>query len=127
MLRFIVYLIIFFVLFTLLRRALAPGKKRTDSKVIDMPPPSERPKVDTAAFTGKSPEMDYEITPEQFKALREQRAEYALLDVREPWEYEAAKIAGATLMPVGDVKSRAHQEAAAPSYRCQADVARGGQ
>ena len=33
-----------------------------------------------------------------------------LLDVREPWEFQTAKIDGATLMPVGDVPSRAHQE-----------------
>ncbi len=33
-----------------------------------------------------------------------------LLDVREPWEAQTASIAGSTLMPMGDVPSRAHQE-----------------
>ncbi len=33
-----------------------------------------------------------------------------LLDVREPWEVKTAAIAGALLMPMGDVPSRAHQE-----------------
>ena len=35
---------------------------------------------------------------------------FLLLDVREPWEFEAARIEGAKLMPMGDVPSRAHQE-----------------
>ncbi len=33
-----------------------------------------------------------------------------LLDVREPWEAQTASIPGSTLMPMGDVPSRAHQE-----------------
>ena len=36
--------------------------------------------------------------------------EFTLLDVREPWEFETARIEGAKLVPVGDVPSRAHQE-----------------
>ncbi len=33
-----------------------------------------------------------------------------LLDVREPWEVQTASIPGSTLMPMGEVPSRAHQE-----------------
>jgi rhodanese-related sulfurtransferase len=33
-----------------------------------------------------------------------------LLDVREPWEYQTAQIAGSKLMPMGEVLSRAFQE-----------------
>src|ERR1700747_2412061 len=54
--------------------------------------------------------MDYEITPEEVKTKLEQSDEFTLLDVREPWEFEAAHMAGAKLMPMGDVPSRAHQE-----------------
>src|SRR5258705_12881849 len=54
--------------------------------------------------------MDYEITPEDTKALSERGAPFTLLDVREPWEVQTASIAGATLIPMGDVPSRAHQE-----------------
>jgi rhodanese-related sulfurtransferase len=108
MFRILFYAVLIFVAFTLLRRVFAP-KQRTGGKVIDMPPPSERPKVDTAAFTSAN-QMDYEITPEQFKKLRDQESSYTLVDVREPWEFQTAKIEGATLMPVGDVPSRAHQE-----------------
>ena len=110
MLRILFYLALIFVAFTILRRVFSSGEKRRSGKVIDMPPPAERPKVDTAAFASKPDQMDYEITPEQFKKLREQNSGYTLVDVREPWEFQTAKIEGATLMPVGDVPSRAHQE-----------------
>lgn len=54
--------------------------------------------------------MDYEITPEEVKAKLDQRQTSTLLDVREPWEFETANISGATLMPMREVPSRAHQE-----------------
>jgi rhodanese-related sulfurtransferase len=54
--------------------------------------------------------MDYEITPEDVKAKMDQAEPFTLLDVREPWEFESAKIAGAKLMPMGDVPTRANQE-----------------
>jgi rhodanese-related sulfurtransferase len=55
-------------------------------------------------------DMDYEITPEVVKAKLAAAEEFMLLDVREPWEFETAKIVGAKLMPMGDVPTRAHQE-----------------
>jgi rhodanese-related sulfurtransferase len=109
MLRLIFYIVVIYIAFTILRRILASSKLRSDSRVVDMPPPTERPKVDTTAFT-ESNQMDYEITPEQFKKLQSENGEYTLLDVREPWEHQTARIEGAKLMPVGDVPSRAHQE-----------------
>jgi rhodanese-related sulfurtransferase len=33
-----------------------------------------------------------------------------LLDVREPWEFDTASLAGSLLMPMGEVTSRAHAE-----------------
>ena len=54
--------------------------------------------------------MDYEITAEQVKAKLDSGNTFLLLDVREPWEFETARIEGAKLMPMGDVPSRAHQE-----------------
>jgi rhodanese-related sulfurtransferase len=53
---------------------------------------------------------DLEISAEQVRQLREQREEFTLLDVREPWEFQTARIEGAKLIPMGDVPSRAHQE-----------------
>jgi rhodanese-related sulfurtransferase len=54
--------------------------------------------------------MDYEITPEDVKAKVDRGETFMLLDVREPWEFEASRIEGARLMPMGDVPARAHQE-----------------
>ena len=59
--------------------------------------------------------MDYEITPEEVKAKLDQQnlspqEKFVLIDVREPWEFEAARMAGARLLPMGDVPSLAHQE-----------------
>jgi len=53
--------------------------------------------------------LDYEISPaEAASLLRENRTR--LIDVREPWEFDAARIEGSVLMPMGDVPARAHQE-----------------
>jgi len=54
--------------------------------------------------------MDYEITAEEVKSKRDAGEKFTLLDVREPWEFETAKISGAKLMPMGEVPNRAHQE-----------------
>jgi len=53
---------------------------------------------------------DYEISVEEMKGKMDAGESFTLLDVREPWEFEMARIAGARLMPMGDVPSRAHQE-----------------
>ena len=53
--------------------------------------------------------LDYEISPADAAALLDGH-KARLIDVREPWEFAAAKIDGSTLMPMGDVPSRAHQE-----------------
>jgi rhodanese-related sulfurtransferase len=53
--------------------------------------------------------LDFEISPAQAAALlKENKARF--IDVREPWEFATAQIAGSVLMPMGDVPSRAHQE-----------------
>jgi rhodanese-related sulfurtransferase len=53
--------------------------------------------------------LDYEISPaEASTLLRENKARF--IDVREPWEFGAARIEGSLLMPMGDVPARAHQE-----------------
>jgi len=53
--------------------------------------------------------MNYEISASDAAALlKEKKAR--LIDVREPWEFETARVEGSLLMPMGDVPSRAHQE-----------------
>jgi rhodanese-related sulfurtransferase len=54
--------------------------------------------------------MDYEISVDEFKALRELGTELTLVDVREPWEFKAAHIAGSKHIPMGDVPARFNQE-----------------
>ena len=54
--------------------------------------------------------MDYEVTPEDVKQITDRGESFTLIDVREPWEFETSRIQGATLIPMGDVPSRAHQE-----------------
>jgi rhodanese-related sulfurtransferase len=54
--------------------------------------------------------MDYEITPEEVKNKLDAGESFTLLDVREPWEFETARIDTTKLMPMGDVPSRANQE-----------------
>jgi rhodanese-related sulfurtransferase len=54
--------------------------------------------------------MDFEISPGQVKALQKQGTAFTLLDVREPWEFEASHIEGTKQIPMGDIPTRAHQE-----------------
>src|SRR6202790_2536576 len=58
----------------------------------------------------RSQSMDCEITPEDVKNKLDAGESFTLVDVREPWEFETARIDGAKLIPMGDVPSRAHQE-----------------
>ncbi|MGA8730550.1 MAG: rhodanese-like domain-containing protein [Terracidiphilus sp.] len=53
--------------------------------------------------------LDYEISAaETAELLRERKIR--LVDVREPWEIQTARIEGSLLIPMGDVPARAHQE-----------------
>jgi rhodanese-related sulfurtransferase len=56
--------------------------------------------------------LNYEISTRELKELLAGDAgkTCVLLDVREPWEHQEARIEGSTLMPMGDVPARAHQE-----------------
>jgi rhodanese-related sulfurtransferase len=53
--------------------------------------------------------LDYEISPSEAAALLSS-AQVKLIDVREPWEFETARVPGSLLIPMGEVASRAHQE-----------------
>jgi len=56
--------------------------------------------------------LDYEITTQDLKQLlaADVSEKPVVLDVREPWEFEAAHIEGSTLIPMGDIPSRAFNE-----------------
>ena len=53
--------------------------------------------------------LNYEISPSEAAALLED-GEARLIDVREPWEFETARIAGSESMPMGEVAARAYLE-----------------
>ncbi|MBZ5546745.1 MAG: sulfurtransferase [Acidobacteriia bacterium] len=54
--------------------------------------------------------MDFEISAGQVKSLQKRGETFTLLDVREPSEWEKARIEGSKQIPMGDVPTRAHQE-----------------
>ena len=53
--------------------------------------------------------MDFEISAGQVKALQKNGEAFMLLDVREPWEFETARIEGAKNIPMGDVPARVQE------------------
>ena len=54
--------------------------------------------------------MDYEIKPEEMKSLRDAGKSVTVIDVREPWEYQVANIAGSKHIVMGDIPARFNQE-----------------
>jgi len=54
--------------------------------------------------------MEFEITPEELKQKLDAREHLTVLDVREPWEYDAARIEGSKLIPMDQIPARINQE-----------------
>ena len=54
--------------------------------------------------------MEYEISAAELKSMKDGAQEFTLLDVREPWEYQTARIEGSRHIPMGDVPARFNQE-----------------
>ena len=54
--------------------------------------------------------MDYEISAAEVKSLRDGGQELKLLDVREPWEFQTARIEGSQHIPMGDIPARFNEE-----------------
>jgi adenylyltransferase/sulfurtransferase len=50
-----------------------------------------------------------EVTASELKTLMDRKASFTLVDVREPHEYQIAKIPGSLLIPLGDIARRAHE------------------
>jgi len=72
--------------------------------------PTIKAPIDYEAFCGlkeKPVTAIPEMTVEQLKAMLDKNEKFVLLDVREPREYEAAKIPGSRLIPLGDLPNRA--------------------
>ena len=54
--------------------------------------------------------MDFEISAGQVNTMLKQGEKFTLVDVREPWELEKARIEGSKNIPMGEIPTRAHQE-----------------
>jgi rhodanese-related sulfurtransferase len=55
--------------------------------------------------------LELEIAPREVAdRLKSRETGLILLDVREPWEFATAQIAGSKLMPMGEIPSRVFQE-----------------
>lgn len=59
-----------------------------------------------------------EISPEDVQAAIERGDAMRLVDVRQPWEYESHRIAGALLLPLGDLPRRASELDPADTLIC---------
>jgi sulfur-carrier protein adenylyltransferase/sulfurtransferase len=73
------------------------GDKPTIDKLIDF---------EAFCAAGAEPARLPEITVEQLKAKRDRKETFVLLDVREPHEYELARIEGSRLIPLADLPQR---------------------
>jgi len=54
--------------------------------------------------------MDFEISSGKVNTMLKQGEKFTLLDVREPWELEKARIEGSKNIPMGEIPARANQE-----------------
>jgi rhodanese-related sulfurtransferase len=54
--------------------------------------------------------MDYEISVAEVKSMLDAGEDFTLVDVREPWEFDVARIAGSKHIPMGDIPARFNQE-----------------
>lgn len=54
--------------------------------------------------------MDYEIAPAELKSLLEAESDVVVLDVREQWELDVAKLKNSKHIPMGDIPARFNQE-----------------
>lgn len=53
--------------------------------------------------------MNIQILPEEAKQKLDNGGKVVLLDVREQWEYDLARIDGATLIPMGEIQQRVNE------------------
>jgi len=54
--------------------------------------------------------MEFEVSTTELKSLLDGGVDVTLLDVREPWEHQASRIAGSKHIPMGEVPARFNQE-----------------
>ncbi|MDE2489511.1 MAG: molybdopterin-synthase adenylyltransferase MoeB [Elusimicrobia bacterium] len=83
-------------------------RKNPDCPVCGKNPTIKAP-IDYEAFCGlkeKTPPVIPEMTVEELKAKLDKKDKFVLIDVREVHEFEAARIPGSTLIPLGELDKR---------------------
>jgi rhodanese-related sulfurtransferase len=53
--------------------------------------------------------MAHEITPRELAAFVQKGQAIVLIDVRQPWENQLARLPGSTLIPLGDLPQRSQE------------------
>ncbi|HEV7514986.1 MAG TPA: molybdopterin-synthase adenylyltransferase MoeB [Thermoanaerobaculia bacterium] len=76
--------------------------------------PTQTELIDYEQFCGivpepPSPDADFDIQVQELKSWRDQGRDFALLDVRNPQEYEIARIEGSTLIPLHELRDRINE------------------
>jgi adenylyltransferase/sulfurtransferase len=89
------------------RACVACGDNRTLTELIDYEQFCGAT-CDIAAPIERTETMR-EITPVELKAKMDAGESFMLVDVREPYEYEIAKIPGSVLIPLGEIERRAEE------------------
>jgi adenylyltransferase/sulfurtransferase len=73
--------------------------------------PTQTGLIDYEQFCGiapepPSPDADFDIQVQELKSWRDQGRDFAILDVRNPQEYDIARIEGSTLIPLHELRDR---------------------
>jgi len=83
-----------------------PRPPRSEPHAVKSSPPSAEKTIPAQEEAFPGPPFnpsDHEITPMELKKLLDDKKGITLIDVREDWEYETARIAGARLLPLGQL------------------------
>lgn len=85
---------------------LLPGVSRSepqDRKAAAPQGTKSAPQAENKEKKKKTMSQEIEITPQELAHKIKSNGQFFLLDVREPWEYQAAHLEGSTLIPMGEV------------------------
>jgi sulfur-carrier protein adenylyltransferase/sulfurtransferase len=73
--------------------------------------PTVKELIDYEAFCGVNEELssEFEVSVQAFKQALDERKSVVILDVREPFEYQIARIDGSKLIPLGELTQRVNE------------------
>lgn len=74
------------------------------------PQPLPTPPLDSRGLPIGYPfKPEWEVTPRQVKTMRDDRANFILLDCRRPEEFQLTKLEGSVLIPMSEIEKRADE------------------